>query len=194
MDNMVELFLLGQREFSARVAQVGDRWKAPTPDDQWDVATLVDHLIDEQRWVAPLLAGKSLSEAEDAVKAMGPTEPDRVAAWEQAAFAASESFNSAGVLDRTVELSRGPTPARDYIAEMVFDLCVHSWDLGKAIGFDGQLPDELAAPVFTLIQQYGDLTAFPGDMFKKAEPVADDAPLVDRLVAFTGRNPSWAPS
>jgi uncharacterized protein (TIGR03086 family) len=187
----VSLFLSGQREFGARVHEVGDRWNAPTPDDEWDVAALVDHLIDEQRWVAPLLTGKSLAEAAEVVEAMGPTDADRVAAWEQAASAAAEAASAPGALERTVELSRGPTPGGDYLAEMIMDLCVHSWDLGKAVGSSRPLPDDLVGAVHGELQKFGDLTAM-GDFFKPAVTVPDDAPAVDRLVALTGRDPSWS--
>ena len=40
----------------------------------------------------------------------------------------AEAFGELDALDRTVSLSRGPTPARQYLTEMVFDLIVHSWD------------------------------------------------------------------
>src|ERR1700757_3262388 len=77
MDEMVSLFLTGQREFSARVNEIADdQWRLPTVDTAWDVAALVDHLIDEQRWLGPLIGGQSLAEAGETVKAMGPTEPD----------------------------------------------------------------------------------------------------------------------
>ena len=186
----VSLFLAGQREFGARVHEIGGRWADPTPDDDWDVGALVEHLIDEQRWVTPLLSGKSLAEADEIVKAMGSPSADRVAAWEEAVAAAAATANEPGVLDRTVELSRGPTPAGSYLGEMIMDLCIHSWDLGKAIGSTRTLPGELVDTVFGAVRGFGDLSAF-GDMFKPAVTVPDNAPAVDQLVAYTGRNPLW---
>src|SRR5580765_5075858 len=118
MTDLIALFLAGQREFGALVDEVGDRWDDPTPDSEWTVASLVDHLIDEQRWLAPLLGGMSLTDAEAVVKAMRPADVDRVASWFTAAAAAAEAVVADGVLDRTVELSRGPTPAAGYVTEM----------------------------------------------------------------------------
>jgi uncharacterized protein (TIGR03086 family) len=154
------------------------------------VGALVDHLIDEQRWVAPLMAGRSLAEAGDLVERMGSPAADRPAAWEKASFAAAEAVSAPGALDRTVELSRGATPAPDYLAEMVLDLCVHAWDLGKAVGSERPLPAELVEAVDGEVRKYGDLTSF-GTMFKAAIEVPDDAPAIDRLVAYTGRRPDW---
>jgi uncharacterized protein (TIGR03086 family) len=194
MDDMVSLFKTGQREFGARVHEIrDDQWGAPTPDDEWDVAALVEHLIDEARWVAPLLEGMSLVGAGAAVAAMPRMADDRVGAWESAAAAAAAAVSAEGALERTVELSRGPTPASGYIGEMIFDLCVHSWDLGRAIGSSRPLPDELVDAVFQVAKGFGDLSTF-GDMFKPAVSVPEHAPLVDRLVAFTGRDPSYSPA
>lgn len=193
MDDVVSRFLTAQREFGTRVHDVrDDQWGAPTPDDDWDVAALVDHLIDENRWVAPLLDGMSLAAAGDLVAALPLPAEDRVGAWDAAAAASSAAFAGEGAVERTVELSRGPTPAIQYIGEMTFDLCIHSWDLGRAIGSQRPLPDELVQVVFAMASSIGDLSAF-GDMFKPAVSVPDDAPLVDRLVALTGRDPSLAP-
>jgi len=189
MDEMVSLFLMGQREFGARLAEItDDQWNGPTVDDDWDVAALVDHLIDEQRWLGPLVSGQSLAAAGEAVEAMGPAASDRAGAWEKASTSAASALSSAG-LDGEVELSRGMTPTRGYVGEMIFDLTVHSWDLGQAIGSTRPFPDELIEPVYALVQQYGDLTAFPGAMFKAAVAVPDDAPTVDKLIGLTGRNP-----
>jgi uncharacterized protein (TIGR03086 family) len=191
MDDMVALFKTGQREFGARVHEVrDDQWGAPTPDDEWDVAALVDHLIDENRWVAPLMEGLSLADAGDAVAALPSIADDRVRAWDTAAAAAAAAFAAEGALERSVELSRGATPAAQYIIEMIFDHCVHAWDLGSAIGSSRPLPDELVGAVYAGAQALGDLSAF-GGMFKPAVSVADDAPLVDKLIAYTGRDPSY---
>ena len=188
MDELVSLFLAGQREFGARVGDISDeQWSAPTIDTEWDVAALVDHLVDEQRWLGPLVSGQSLADAGEAVKAMGSTAADRGAAWHSAASAAGDALSTAS-LDGEVELSRGMTATRGYVTEMVFDLTVHAWDLGQAIGSSRQLPDELVEPVYVMVQQFGDLSAF-GDMFKPPVTVPDDAPTVDKLIGLTGRNP-----
>ena len=189
MDDIVALFLMGQKEFGARLGEISDsQWGDPTIDDDWNVGALVDHLIDEARWFGPLVSGQSLADATKAVEGMGSPEADRHGAWAAASSSAAEALQTAP-LDGEVELSRGMTPTIAYITEMTFDLCVHSWDLGKAIGSQRTLPDELVEPVYTIVQQFGDLTAF-GDMFKPAVPVSDDAPTVDKLMALTGRDPN----
>jgi uncharacterized protein (TIGR03086 family) len=195
MDDQLGLFLAGQAAFSVRVADVGSgQWDDPTPDRDWTVADLVDHLIDEQRWVAPLMSGASVEEAQKTVEALANSAAagDRDAAWQEAASLAAAAFAAEGALERSVALSRGPTPAREYLNEMIFDLCVHSWDLGAAIESPHRLPEDLVAVTYEAVQSFGDLSST--GLFDSAVEVPADAPLVDRLVAFTGRDPRWTPA
>jgi uncharacterized protein (TIGR03086 family) len=193
MNDVQTMFTKAQQQFAARVGSIGQNWAAPTPDSDWDVGALVDHLIDEQRWVAPLLRGHDLEAAEKIVKGMASTRADttlgadRVQEWQDAARAAGDAALEQDVLNRTVHLSRGETPAGDYLNEMVFDLTVHAWDLARALGVDAALPDDLVDYVFAVVQAYGDLSST--GMFDKPVPTADDAPTLDRLIALTGRNP-----
>lgn len=190
MDEIARLFLTAQREFNARVEAITpDQWDGPTVDDDWDVGALVDHLIDENRWLAPLLGGRSLEEAGDAVAAQAAAEADRQAAWRSAATAAAEVVSADGALDGEVALSRGPTPAAEYLSEMTIDHTIHAWDLGTAIGSDRPLPDELVTMVYSMLEPLGDLSKVFDGMFAPPVQVPDDAPLVDKLVALTGRNP-----
>jgi len=42
-----------------------DRWDSPTPCAEWSVRDLVEHLVTEQLWVPPLLAGQTIAEVGD---------------------------------------------------------------------------------------------------------------------------------
>jgi len=188
MDEIVELFATGQREFGARVHAIGDRWSAPTPNSEWTVADLVDHLIDEHRWVEPLFDGQNLETAGEIVR--GSRDPgDRVVAWDEAARLSYRSVSEDGALSRTVELSYGDTPARDYVSELIVDLAVHSWDLGTALGYEEPLAHRLVDFALAKAEAMGNDSGTPG-VFGPPVPVPADAPALDRLVALTGRTPS----
>jgi uncharacterized protein (TIGR03086 family) len=140
MDELLGMFHDGVREFGARVKAVdAGQWGSPTPDTDWCVADLVGHLTEEHRWIPPLLHGHDLEAAGKIVAAAsvarGSGVGDLAAEWEDAARASLEAVGEPDALERSVELSRGPTPARQYLAEMIFDLVLHSWDLGTAIGY-----------------------------------------------------------
>jgi uncharacterized protein (TIGR03086 family) len=200
MDNLVSLFLAAQRAFGERVHAVGDdQWGLPTPDTEWNVAALVAHLIDENRWVAPLVHGHSLEAAAKIVEGKrslpvdGGVGGNLVQEWDEASLAAGDAFGEPGALERTVALSRGPTPATGYIAEMIFDHIVHAWDLGTAVGYTGELPADVVHAVYEQAKGMGELSSY-GDMFAPAVPVPADAPTLDKLVALTGRDPRQVPA
>lgn len=196
MDNQLELFLAAQRAFTERVhAVTDDQWHAPTPDTQWDVADLVGHVIEEHRWAAPLLHGQSLETAGEIVRGSrsmpvdGGVGGNLASEWDEAAVESADAFAADGALERTVALSRGDTPVHDYISEMIFDLVVHGWDLQQAIGFTGDLPGDAVEAVYQEMRGH-DLSG--GEMFGDPVSVPDDAPTLSKLLALTGRDPSWS--
>jgi len=183
-------FLIAQSAFSEQVHAVRDgQWRLATPDTEWSVSDLVRHLVDEHRWAGPLLAGQSMDAAAAAVAELGPVGPDGAALvleWDQAAAASAQAFG--GSLDGTVEITRGTVPAVEYLEEMILDLVVHAWDLGTAINPPVRLPDEAVSAVYPLVRAIVDRT--PRGMFAPPVTVRADAPLADRLVALTGRQPA----
>jgi len=194
MDEELSRFLSAQRAFSERVHAVREeQWSAATPCRDWSVADLVGHLVEENRWAAPLVHGLDLESAGKVVEGSrklpvhGGVGANLAEAWDEAATEAGDAFSADRALDRTVALSRGQTPAREYIGEMIADLVIHGWDLAQAIGYPEPLPEDLVEAVYEIAKNMGDLSST--GRFDKPVPVPDDAPTIDRLVALTGRNP-----
>jgi uncharacterized protein (TIGR03086 family) len=48
-----------------------------------------------------------------------------------------------GAIERTVDLSSGPTPATEYVSQLFADHLIHAWDLARAVGADDRLDPEL---------------------------------------------------
>jgi uncharacterized protein (TIGR03086 family) len=195
MDDLIALFHTGLREFGARVhAVTGDQWTARTPDSEWSVADLVAHLVDEHRWAAPLMHGQDMESAAKVVEGArslpvdGGVGANLAQEWDEAATGSAEAFSAPGALERDVELSRGATPVRTYLEEMIFDLTIHSWDLGQAIGYGEDLPEELVSAVYARVGPAGDMSS--SGLFDPPVEIPDDAPTIDKLVAVTGRKPS----
>src|SRR6476659_348634 len=88
-----------------RVAQRGD----PTPDGDWDVRALLNHLIAGNFWAAELTAGKTIEEVGDRLDGdlIGN---DPVPAWESSAKAAAAAFEAPGALEAPCAVSYGPVP------------------------------------------------------------------------------------
>ena len=193
-DDLITTFLTAQAAFTERVyAVTPDQWQLGTPDAQWTVANLVGHLVDEHRWTAPLLAGLDMDAARAVVAGLGPAGGDGgalVRAWDRAAATSAEAFRADGALTGPVTITRGRVPAAEYLEEMVLDLIVHAWDLGAATGYQAPLPHDAVAAIYPLAQAIVDRT--PAGMFDAPVDVGADAPVIDRLVALTGRRPRWA--
>ncbi|HLM07937.1 MAG TPA: TIGR03086 family metal-binding protein [Blastococcus sp.] len=147
---LLELFQRAQNQFTDRVDAVApDQWEDESLPG-WTVADLVAHMVSEQLWVPPLLAGEPFAEGrfpEDTDDLLGD---DPFTGWETAADGALSAFAEDDALIRTVRLSRGPTPATEYIEDLITDLTVHAWDLARATDGDIELDGELvtAALVF----------------------------------------------
>ncbi|NMR20990.1 TIGR03086 family metal-binding protein [Cellulomonas fimi] len=135
MDELLYLHRVNADHVTHLVAAVGDHWDSPTPCADWSVRQLVTHLTSEQLWAPELLAGRTPAEVGDRFDGdvLGD---DPVTSWRLAVDAALAAFAADGALDRTVELSSGPRPAREYLEEMVTDLAIHGWDLATALHVD----------------------------------------------------------
>jgi uncharacterized protein (TIGR03086 family) len=141
--DQAELHRRAVEEFGARVQAVGhDQWELPTPCSDWNVRQLVNHLVYEDRWTVPLMQGSTIAEVGDRFE--GDLLGDRPkVAWNQASQEAVAAVGADGALERIVDLSAGPTPAREYVSQLFTDHLIHAWDLARAIGADERLDPEL---------------------------------------------------
>ena len=119
-----------------------------TPDEDWTVRDLVNHLVGEDLWAPPLLAGSTIAEVGDRFEGdvLG-AEPR--AAWAAASAAAVRAAGEDGAMDRIVHLSFGDFPGSEYTLQLFADHLIHAWDLARAIGADEHLDDELVASCAT---------------------------------------------
>ena len=109
----VELYRRATEEFAARVRLVGIRWTAATPCSDWDVRALVRHVVEEELWVPPLFAGRTIAEVGDSLSGdlLGD---DPVRVFEHASAAAIDTVREPGALELTVHLSFGDFPCGGY--------------------------------------------------------------------------------
>jgi uncharacterized protein (TIGR03086 family) len=177
-------------EFVRRVRQVGDdQWELATPCQGWTVRLLVNHLVGEELWTVPMMAGERIEDVGDRFDGDllgGDPVATAVRAAQQAQAAVVEPVRD----DRTVHLSFGDTPAGEYVRQLGADHLIHSWDLAAAIGADRDLPAELVLEVagwFAERDAWYRQTGVIGE-----RPHADDHgdPQRRLLVAF-GRDPDW---
>jgi uncharacterized protein (TIGR03086 family) len=183
---LTELFPRAIASFDARVRAVTpDQWDDDTPDDDWAVRDLVNHLVNEQLWAPETLGGKTMEEVGDRFEG-DQVGDDPAGAWARASAASLATVAEPGALDRKVHLSRGVRPAHEYIAEMTADATIHAWDLARGIGADDALDPELVQFAYDMLLPMKDHLVKTG-LFKAAIDVPDDAPLQTKLLAIVGR-------
>src|SRR5215831_21226589 len=113
-------------EFGIRVSEIrGGQWDAATPDTEWCVRDLVSHLVSEDLWAPPLFAGSTISEVGDRFDGdvLGA---DPQGSWRAASADALTAVDEPGVMDRTVHLSFGDFPGREYAMQLFADHLIHA--------------------------------------------------------------------
>lgn len=177
------------------VGQIGDdQLAAPTPCRGMTVADLLDH-------VNGLCLAFSAAAAKDFAAASQPPAadgthlitdwrdriPDRLTrlaeAWQDAE--AWQGMTRAGGLDMPADLA-----GRVAINEVV----VHGWDIAAATGREYTCEPQVLEAPYAFVQSAvaQNPNGSPG-LFGPPVAVPDTAPLLDRLIGLTGRDPAWRP-
>ncbi|WP_066515360.1 TIGR03086 family metal-binding protein [Curtobacterium ammoniigenes] len=183
------LYRIASEEFGRRVANV-EAWSGPTPDAEWSVADLVNHVIGEQRAVPELLARgtsrRSLRLA--SAESLEPSSPYEGPQHAWSVFAAAASA-AAAVTPASAEILLGTDvlSLNDYLAELASDIAIHTWDLARATQQDEDLPGELVEAVWSHFEPQIDSLAASG-LYAAPLAVDSEAPLLVRLLAITGRD------
>ncbi len=177
MDELLEQYERVSTWTGAMVAGAVDKLDASTPCDDWDVRSLLNHMLDTQRYFVGAAQGEDVSPP-------APTPPelisgDPVADFAHARATSVEVFGQPGVIEET-----GPS-----LGVAFSDLLLHSWDLAQATGQDAEMPEGLAETAFEAI--HGRFTDEQRKgLFKPEYDVAPSASAQDKLLAYTGRQPA----
>jgi uncharacterized protein (TIGR03086 family) len=162
---------------STKVAGAASKLDAPTSCDEWNVRTLMSHMLQTQQYFVAAARG------EDVAPPTG-TPPDLVSDEPRTDFSRARAetlttFEEPGVIEKT-----GPA-----LGIAFSDQLLHGWDLATSTGQDETMPDGLPEAAYSLI--YGRFTDEQRQgVFKPEIAVAPDASAQDKLLAYTGRDPS----
>lgn len=185
--NAVDFYRRATEEFDRRMHGVTPTaWKAPTPCTEWDVHSLVNHVVNENRWIPPLLDGKTIDDVGDSLDGdlLGS---DGYASWDDSrkqALASAEATDP----NATVHVSFGDIPAEMYLSQVAFDHVIHSWDLARATGADDKIDPELVSVALEFIAPQAEMWR-QGGAFGPTVTVPAGADQQGELLALTGRDP-----
>jgi uncharacterized protein (TIGR03086 family) len=177
LDNLVAAAAAGTADLLRDVpARLLD---APTPCREWTVRTLINHLV--QVGVALELAGRGVP-ADHWTTSFPPGRFDPAAA--AAPWTAPPP---------AVRMGDHEMPGPMIGTMLAADLVLHGWDLARAVGRDVTWAPELAEATHTFLVQTGEQGRAMG-LFAEPVPVPADAPVFDRALGLSGRDPAWRPS
>jgi uncharacterized protein (TIGR03086 family) len=150
---------------------------ASTPCDGWDVRTLLNHMLETQRYFV------SAANGEDATMPTGLPE-EGLGENPTATFAAVRNRALRAFGDEAhAEAQQSLLPIA------VTDTLVHGWDVARATGQDTRMPDGLAEAALSAIE--GKLSHDQrGTAFAPELRVPEGSSAQDRLLAYTGRIPA----
>ena len=187
--DLVELHGRCGRRFATLVAGVGlEQWHDDTPCSEWDVRTLVHHLLYEQRWVPPLFDSLTVDQVGDRFE--GDLMGDDASTWPGLLASSMQEAHAVvaqpDALKRTVHLSFGDSPGEEYLTQLTADLAIHAWDLARATGQDDTIDPEAVALMLPWAEANSELLAGSG-MFGSPIDVGPDSPDEVRLLGLLGR-------
>ena len=172
--------------FGQKVSGVrGDQWSSPTPCSEWDVRALVNHLVYENLWVPPLLAGATIADVGDRFDGdvLGD---DPSGAWSASAASALAAISAPGAMDRLVHLSFGDRAGREYAEQLFTDLVIHGWDLARATGANEAIEPEFIDVLYAESAPREDALKASG-VFGDLVVPPEGADTQTRLLAIFGR-------
>jgi uncharacterized protein (TIGR03086 family) len=164
---------------------------APTPCTEWDVRTLLNHVIGTL-WLAEGLFADQMPRypmAPGGLPAADLAGEDPAAAYAEAAAAALAAAATGDTLTRVHVTPLGEMPGPALAGFTTLDILVHGWDLATATGQPVDLDGRLAAHALGFAEQALATEESRAGRIGPAVSVAADAPVTQRLAAFLGRRP-----
>jgi uncharacterized protein (TIGR03086 family) len=175
--DLLDLYERASEWTTSKVAGAASKLDAPTPCDQWDVRTLLNHMLETEKYFVGAARGEDASPP-----AATPPEllgDDPLADFVRARSEMLSTYGKPGVIEKT-----GPS-----LGIAFSDQLLHGWDLAKATGQDTTMPEGLPDAAFEMI--HGRFTDDQRKgVFKPEIDVPADAPAQEKLLAYTGRKPS----
>jgi len=192
-----EVFVLADTTLNEVVGQIRD--------DQWDMALpasfatrAVDHTLAlrevinyhayDDSWVPDMLAGRTMEEVgKDHFQGdlLGDSPRENFAAIVERACAAARELTDD---EQTVHCSFGDFTAREYLWQVNSFRGLRAHDIAVVIGADPTLPPDLVQGLWDELSPHAEEWRAIG-VFGPAVNVPADAPLQDRLLGLTGRDP-----
>ena len=159
-----------------KVRDAASELDTPTLCDGWNVRTLMNHMLETQRFFVGSARGDNVSLSQDPPDVLSE---DPCSDFAQARLETLHTFAEPGVIDQT-----GPA-----LGIAFSDQLLHGWDLAVSTGQDATMPEGLPEAAYSVI--HGRFTDEQRKgIFKPEVTIDPDSSPQAKLLAYTGRNPS----
>lgn len=176
-----------------------DQFAAATPCPDMDVRTMLGHLVGVLDRIAALANG------DDPFSVVETHSPDDgwSEVWAEAGRRTAAAWRDDALLEQPMALPWIQGSGADVLTSYFSELTVHTWDLAVATGQQPDWDDTVVTAALearailpaenrrAMFEQISAAMGLPDVAipFAEAVPVPADAPAIDRLVAWNGRDP-----
>jgi uncharacterized protein (TIGR03086 family) len=187
----IDVDLLERSYVATRAIVAGiqpDQLASATPCTEWTVRDVLNHVTG----TIQMFSARAQDEVSDWDPFGVPADVvgDDVSATYAAATAESVAAWRKRGTDGLVTLNVGDLPAEVALAIQFTDNLVHAWDVARATGQAFDVPENLVAAAWDFLDgNVSEEGRGERNNFQAVVEVAADASTLDRLIAYTGRQP-----
>ena len=164
-----------------------DAWDNPSPCEGWSARDVAGHTMAVINNVAARAGvGEEMAPFGDSPGTVAGDDP--VATWYGIRGRLLAALDRQGALQTEIKSSAGAMTLDDFVAMMVGDAYIHTWDLARAAGIEERLDPTLIPVVLASLEARGESLRTPG-RYAPASSTTEVADAQTRLLAFAGRTP-----
>jgi uncharacterized protein (TIGR03086 family) len=158
-----------------------------TPSAEWDLRTVVNHLV---LWTAHnfALRAEGGSVPAEWYERDFTAEPGWADAYAEGVDKALAAWSDPAVRERRMPMGDSTVPATAIAGMILLEFALHGWEVAQASGQDYRLDEATSRSVLDQVEQWAEMFR-QYDGFAEPVPVADDATTFDRALALSGRRP-----
>ncbi|MFE9391141.1 TIGR03086 family metal-binding protein [Streptomyces sp. NPDC006784] len=164
---------------------------APTPCTEYDVRSLLGHLVGAMRRIAAVPGGgdgKGADVPEWTAEVPAGEWPDL---FEDGRMRMIEAWADDALMETVVTVPWGRVPGRMALAGSVMETAAHTWDLARALGWSGPLDEEVGRFALGVAQQAVPAAGREQLPFGEVREALAGADGYGQLAAWLGRDPEW---
>ena len=170
-------------------------WNKPTPCDEWSVRDIINKMVASTITFTYFGRRERLKPALDLVHPAEIIGDDPLGCFLIEAAKCREVWRAPGALEGTAPSTVGEFPAKAVINARIFDTTILTWDVATACGLAHGIDDDLAAYVLRVAKALvPNVRSVNKDRYKDPSMLEESEPLVDQMIAATGRDPFWSPA